>query len=237
MIQPNHWRDRAQRLSQLARLPWLHTGWTSLHRWGRSGLVVGFGLGIVESAWLLSSMPALAATDSAELAKAVDEIEQLDSLRSGLASTLEGTTEEPTMQTMKSVCKPVGMQAKQLSQTNGWQVKQVATKYRNPAHAPNTDSEQAAIALFAEHPDLTGFWEADTVNGQTGTHYFRRINVEASCLACHGAKGDRPGFVKENYPNDLAYDFNVGDLRGMYSVFLPDTKQALVDALNDSTGS
>jgi hypothetical protein len=37
---------------------------------------------------------------------------------------------------MKQVCKPVGMKAMQLSQENGWQVKQVAKKYRNPAHAP-----------------------------------------------------------------------------------------------------
>jgi hypothetical protein len=31
--------------------------------------------------------------------------------------------------------------------------------------------------------------------------------------------------VKENYPQDLAYDFEVGDLRGMYSVFIPDEIQ------------
>jgi hypothetical protein len=72
------------------------------------------------------------------------------------------------------------------------------------------------------------------VDDQPGTHYFRRINVEASCLACHGRKGDRPQFVQERYPQDLAYDFNPGDLRGMYAVFLPDVQQALEAALADS---
>ncbi|HIK14071.1 MAG TPA: DUF3365 domain-containing protein [Leptolyngbyaceae cyanobacterium M33_DOE_097] len=74
---------------------------------------------------------------SAELAKAVQAIEVLDAMRTGLASTLEGKTEEPTVQTMKEVCRPFGMRVMELSQENGWQVKQIASKYRNPAYAPD----------------------------------------------------------------------------------------------------
>jgi hypothetical protein len=44
-----------------------------------------------------------------ELSRAVQEIENLDVMRSGLAASLEGRTEEPTMQTMQEVCRPVGM--------------------------------------------------------------------------------------------------------------------------------
>jgi hypothetical protein len=176
--------------------------------------------------------PAAAQTNPAELAQAIEAIEHLDALRSGLASTLEGTTEPPTMETMKQVCKPVGMEAKRLSQANGWQVKQVASKYRNPDHAPATPAESMALAKFEQDPDLNGFWQRD--DDQDGTHYYRRINVEASCLACHGRKGDRPQFVKDKYRQDLAYDFTVGDLRGMYAVFLPDVQQALKAALSDS---
>lgn len=183
---------------------------------------------------LILAAPAQAATNPTELAKAVEEIEHLDALRSGLASSLEGRTEAPTVQTMKAVCKPVGMRAQQLSQENGWQVKQIANKYRNPAHAPDTLHAQMALAKFEQDPELSGFWQRETLAGQAGTRYYRRINVEASCLACHGAKGDRPEFVKANYPQDLAYDFNVGDLRGMYAVFLPDVQQALESALSAS---
>ena len=155
-------------------------------------------------------------------------------MRSRLASSLEGTTEAPTLQTMQEVCKPVGIRAKQLSQENGWQVKQIAKKYRNPAHAPDTLHAKIALAKFERDPELTGFWEREVVNGQAGTRYYRRINVEASCLTCHGTKDNRPQFVKDNYPQDLAYDFNVGDLRGMYAVFIPDVKQILEDALSGS---
>jgi Protein of unknown function (DUF3365) len=184
-------------------------------------------IGLVVILLNVSPLPVLAQTDPAELAKAVQEIEGLDRLRSGLASTLEGQTEEPTMQTMKEVCKPVGMRAMQLSQENHWQVKQIANKYRNPAHAPDNLHSKIALARFEQNSDLIGFWNRETIDGQQGTRYYRRINVEASCLACHGLANKRPQFVRENYPQDLAYDFHVGDLRGMYSVFIPDLKAAL----------
>ncbi|HIK56372.1 MAG TPA: DUF3365 domain-containing protein [Synechococcales cyanobacterium M55_K2018_004] len=188
-------------------------------------IMVGIALAIALLSF--SPVPALAQTDPAELAKAVQEIEALDSLRSGLASTLEGRTEEPTLQTMQEVCKPVGMRAMQLSQENHWQVKQIANKYRNPAHALDNLHSKIALARFEQNPDLMGFWDRETVDGQAGTRYYRRINVEASCLACHGSKNSRPQFVKDNYPQDLAYDFHVGDLRGMYAVFIPDLQAAL----------
>jgi xylulose-5-phosphate/fructose-6-phosphate phosphoketolase len=149
------------------------------------------------------------------------------------AASLEGSTEVPTMQTMKEVCRPVGMRAMQLSQEHGWQVKQVAKKYRNPDHAPGNLHDQMALAKFNQEPELIGFWDRETLDKQLGTRYYRRMDVEASCLACHGLKDRRPQFVKDGYPQDLAYDFNVGDLRGMYAVFIPDDIQkAIQNAVN-----
>lgn len=177
-----------------------------------------------QTAWAAPNIP-----NPQELSKAVQEIEALDATRSGLASTLEGRTEEPTMQTMKEVCRPVGMRAMQLSKENGWQVKQLSNKYRNPAHKPDTLRAQIALARFEQNPDLVGFWDQETIEGQEGTRYYRRIDVEASCLACHGLENNRPSFVKENYPSDRAYNFNVGDLRGMYSVFIPNEVTAALE--------
>ena len=181
-------------------------------------------IGFVVIILLVIANPSLAKaeTDPTQLAKAVQEIENLDAMRSGLASTLEDSTTEPTIETFKEVCKPVGMRAMQLSKENGWQVKQIATKYRNPAHAPENLHAVMALAKFENEPELMGFWDSETIDGQPGTRYYRRINVESSCLACHGGKNTRPQFVKDKYPQDLAFDFNVGDLRGMYSVFIPE---------------
>ena len=118
---------------------------------------------------LLMGLPAIAQAqpDPAQLAKAVEEIENLDAMRSGLAAYLEDAPEAPTAETMKQVCKPVGMKALQLSQANGWQVKQMATKYRNPAHAPDNLHARMALAKFEQDPNLTGFWTPETLDGVT----------------------------------------------------------------------
>ncbi len=166
--------------------------------------------------------------NSNELAQAVQEIESLDTMRTTLAASLEGSTETPSLKTMKEVCRPVGMRAMQLSKENGWEVKQVAVKYRNPDHAPSNLHDQIALAKFTQETDLIGFWDRETLHNQTGTRYYRRIDVEASCLACHGVKDRRPQFVQNSYPQDLAYNFQVGDLRGMYAVFIPDNVQKTI---------
>ncbi|MEN9206968.1 MAG: DUF3365 domain-containing protein [Gloeomargarita sp. GMQP_bins_120] len=161
--------------------------------------------------------PAWAMVNPTELGEAVTAIEQLDQMRVGLASTLEGRAQEPTLETFQQVCAPVGRRSKEIGQTHGWQVRQVALKYRNPNHRPQNTREEQALAEFQEHPDVQAFWQQD----DQAVYYFRRIDVQTSCLACHGPKEARPAFVKNNYPQDLAYDFRVGDLRGMYEVVIP----------------
>ncbi len=158
-----------------------------------------------------------------ELAAAVESMEYLDALRHSLAATLDPQTEEPiTGETFKAVCQPVDLQAKQLSSEKGWLVKQMAFKYRNTDHAPDNLHSRIALARFQQNPDLFGFWDRETLAGVEGTRYYRRINTEASCLACHGQQASRPSFVVQKYPDDRAYDFAVGDLRGTYAVFIPD---------------
>jgi hypothetical protein len=193
-------------------------------------------LGVVCALLLLCLHPcgALAASgeapvDPAVLAKAVDQMEQLDRMRISLASSLEGTGEEPTMDTMRQVCMPVGKRAMAIGQENGWRVRQVASKYRNPDHAPVGSQETGVIDLFAKHPEITGLWEPATAEQGAGVNCYRRIDVQASCLACHGSKDSRPAFVKDKYANDRAFGFKPGDLRGMYAVYIPEV-QAILEA-------
>lgn len=204
---------------QLQRLAWL---------------AISFLLLILLGVGLLTALPSTALAgeasppvDSTALAKAVVAIEQLDQMRISLASTLEGRTEEPTLETMKEVCKPVGMRAIAIGKENGWQVRQVATKFRNPDHAPANVQDRQVIHLFNRHPEINGLWEPDRNEQGAGLNYYRRINVEPSCLACHGTKANRPVFVKANYPDDKAFDFKPGDLRGMYAVHMPELSAAL----------
>ena len=242
--------SRAVRTASGSR-PWWSGPWLLLQR--LVSLALGTVLLVGLGALLLICQPQAAAAAAptaapeaaagvapAELAKAVAEMEQLDQLRVSLASTLEGRTEEPTQQTMKEVCKPVGMRAVAIGKENGWSVRQVASKYRNPDHAPASAQERQVLDLFARYPQIGGLWEpspaAEAAADQAGTqgaglNYYRRINIEASCLACHGSRDSRPAFVKEGYPQDRAYDFKVGDLRGMYAVHIPVASPELQQAL------
>ena len=185
---------------------------------------------------LTTPAPALAAQssppppDPAALSRAVSQIEQLDQMRVSLASSLESRSDAPTMETMKEVCKPVGMRTQAIARENGWKVRQVATRYRNPDHAPASTQEKEVISLFDRHPEITGLWEPASAGQGEGVNLYRRIDVQPSCMACHGTRDSRPAFVKENYPDDRAFNFKPGDLRGMYALFIPEVQEALAQA-------
>lgn len=148
-------------------------------------------------------------------------IRTLDALRAGLAQTITAG-ETIDQATFNRVCRPVGQQARQLGEQHGWIVQQLAVKYRNPAHQP--DSQAAALfAHFEADPSRDSLWVRTTWNGTPGWRYLHRITVHTQCLACHGPRDQRPVFIVQNYPYDRAYDFQPGDLRGLYSVFIPDT--------------
>lgn len=161
------------------------------------------------------------AAEQDDLAKAVREIEQLDAMRSALARGFGEQGVPATQETFRQVCRPVGMRAQQLARENGWTVQQLAEKHRNPNNGLGPEAARAYRAMLADNA-LMGMWIRTSREGTPGSRYFRRIVVEEACLACHGAEDARPEFVKQGYPDDKAFDFEVGDLRGIYSVFVPD---------------
>ncbi len=156
-------------------------------------------------------------------------IAQIDALRSGLAPYVE-QQEQVDAETFAQVCKPVGLRLKQTASENGWMIRQVAVRYRNPAHAPDPQAD-AVFARFEAEAGLDSLWMRADHEGSSGWRYLRRITVEPACLACHGPKEARPAFVKANYPEDRAFGFQAGDLRGLYSVFVPDSVQVSEDGL------
>lgn len=159
-----------------------------------------------------------------ELGRVVEQVERLDELRSTLAENFRySQAAEADRGTFRNVCRPVGTQVKRIASENGWKIDQMAIKFRNPAHRPDS-AARAVMEMMQADAGLTGVWYADRTDGRAGYRYFRRIVVEPACLACHGAKEERPAFVKEDYPEDRAYGFEVGDLRGVYSVFLPERR-------------
>ena len=149
----------------------------------------------------------------------VESIEALDRMRSTLAGSLLESERPVDQETFANVCRPVGQRAATLSRENPWTVLQMAVRYRNSAHQAD-DEARMIHRLMEDRPDLQAVWIRTRTDGEA-YRYFRRITVEESCLACHGDPEDRPDFVLEGYPDDRAYGFEVGDLRGVYSVVVP----------------
>ena len=147
-------------------------------------------------------------------------IEMLNQMRESLAATIDTPTVDKS--TFKRVCAPVGMRARELAAENGWTVQQLAEKYRNPAHALDAEAQEFHDT-FAAADDTTEVWVRTRRNETEGWRYARRITVQPTCLHCHGPKEQRPDFVKQGYPEDRAYGFEAGDLRGLYTVFVPDS--------------
>jgi hypothetical protein len=152
--------------------------------------------------------------------EAVEKLNSLTAMRENLAATLDGRQEPITEETFKSVCAPAGKALKEWAASKGYQARQVSAKFRNPAHAP-TEIEAKVLARFQKKtPAQDGpVFEPGLLNGKPGHYVFVPIRVKSSCLHCHGEKDKRPEFVKLKYPDDRAFGFKAGDLRGMYSVW------------------
>jgi hypothetical protein len=160
------------------------------------------------------------AINRARIAEAINFLDSLNNMRSALAAGIQGSHEKITEGTFAQVCKPVGAALKSKALEQGWTASHVAKRYRNPAHALG-DKQRNLFNLFMDSPKLDALVLHDMHNSQIGFSIYRRINVEDSCLACHGAQSSRPNFIVSKYPKDLAYNFKSGDLRGLYWVFIP----------------
>jgi hypothetical protein len=116
--------------------------------------------------------------------------------------------------------------ADELSRAAGWTVARSSHKLRNPANEAD-DFTAAAIADFlerqanGEQPDTmvkAGILEED------GTKVFRLVKAIPTgevCLACHGAESVAPeveAALAELYPEDRARGFQVGEMRGVFTL-------------------
>jgi hypothetical protein len=164
--------------------------------------------------------------DARAMAEAVSAMEELDALRSGLAGTIAATGAAVDQQTFAQVCKPVGIRAREIGERHGWRVVQMSERNRNPKHGLDRDG-RLANRVFQRHPEALSLWLRTEGDGRSGMRYFRRITVEKACLSCHGPKEARPEFIRTGYPQDRAYGYREGDLRGVYAVFIPDASGPL----------
>jgi hypothetical protein len=108
---------------------------------------------------------------------------------------------------------------------DGLRVGRTAPRVRNPDNAPD-DWERDVLADFrtridagADPAELEQWAVRETAGGRTG-RWMKAIPMQPQCALCHGR--DIPPELAETigslYPEDRATGFEVGDLRGAFTV-------------------
>ncbi|MBT7408641.1 MAG: DUF3365 domain-containing protein, partial [Methylococcales bacterium] len=103
--------------------------------------------------------------------------------------------------------------------TSGLQFNNVSDRPRNPSQKADL-LEMEIMSYFRSNPEATNHIQSYThPDGQSYFLYSRPIWVEQYCLKCHGEKKQAPPTIQKLY--NTAYDYKVGDLRGLLSIRLP----------------
>ncbi len=110
-----------------------------------------------------------------------------------------------------------------------WSIGRTSLKFRNPDNAPN-GWEQTILKTFearkAAGEDPAAIDHAAIVmrDGQRVIHYMKAIPTGELCLNCHGGAEVKPEVaakLAELYPGDRARGFQVGDIRGAFTIVQP----------------
>ncbi|BDA80656.1 hypothetical protein LPTSP3_g35860 [Leptospira kobayashii] len=106
----------------------------------------------------------------------------------------------------------------EISGTN-WKIKRISEKNRNPNHSP--DEIQLSVLKHWEEKIQNKF-APDTFiyNNEERFFVMKPILIAPNCLGCHGIEKEILPEVKKEilkiYPNDKAFGYKVGDLRGAF---------------------
>jgi len=93
-------------------------------------------------------------------------------------------------------------------------VQTVSDKARNEKNQAD-QSELKAMDFFNKDKEQKEYFN----NEGDFFQYATPLYIKKKCLACHGPKDKAPKFIAKRYAN--AYDYKVGDLRGIVSIKIP----------------
>lgn len=131
------------------------------------------------------------------------------------------------------VCSQVAQSlTQQIGREQGVQIRRVSLKNRNPRNAPDAWERRVLQQWERDHKagkELKEVAEWRTERGQRVYRYMRPIMVAMPlCLECHGTqiKPEVRRLIRERYPSDKATGYQLGDLRGAFSVKIPQPKEA-----------
>lgn len=166
------------------------------------------------------------AADPADLAQAAARADRLQSeLAARLQSAIAAAGPVGAIDTCRREAPAI---AAELS-TDGWRVRRVGTRVRNPATGRPDAWEREGLEQFAQRlrageppAQMTRVAVLDAADGSARLRWMRPIVTGPLCLTCHGPAEAQPAALRaalrKSYPEDEASGYAAGELRGAFSV-------------------
>jgi Protein of unknown function (DUF3365) len=207
-------------------LSWCHSGSALACRRGALGVLIACTLvGMQQSAVVQAQSAAVDLPDlEVRLAGAREATKTYSQkLKTELAAALKAGS-------AKSAIEACRMSAPELNATvseeTGFEIGRTALRVRNPENVPDTweiamlERFSKQLASGADQKTLEAYDVSVTKEGQKLFRYMRPIMMVESCLACHGGAvaQDVRSEIARIYPEDKAVGFNIGDLRGAFTL-------------------
>jgi Protein of unknown function (DUF3365) len=108
-----------------------------------------------------------------------------------------------------------------LSEKYDWSIGRTAIKTRNPNNKPDA-WEQAVLQQFEQRKQQGEAIATLEYSEETdkGFRYMKAIPTKGLCLTCHGETLSESvkATLAKRYPDDTATGFNVGDIRGAFTI-------------------
>jgi len=149
-----------------------------------------------------------------------------------LSSALQGAMSSGGVEKAMNYCNISAMPlTDSLSDVYNARVKRTALKYRNPQNKPTEAEEKMLNAYMTQAAENQEMSPEVKLLDENHIAFYAPIKTMGLCLTCHGTVGE--SLTEENYetikalyPEDQAVGFEMGDLRGMWSITFernPDT--------------
>jgi hypothetical protein len=112
-----------------------------------------------------------------------------------------------------------------LSRAHNVRISRISEKYRNPADKPD-QLDQTVLEAYLEQLAVGSKLQPHLeVTDHEVIFYSPILILDPICLNCHGDPGstmvqENYDFIKSKYPDDLAYGYKLGDLRGAWRIVL-----------------
>lgn len=121
-------------------------------------------------------------------------------------------------------CQVLAPQIAEQHSQSPWRIGRTALRLRNPANQADA-WERQVLEDFARRSQagepLAQMRQAAVVNGEH--RYMQAIATGEPCLACHGSQIKAPvaALLDQRYPQDQARGFQLGELRGAFTLRRP----------------